>query len=157
MSRSRFRIHRQLSELYRDHDVYISQMPGLRFGDFVRISYRPGRWRSRSIYVWVRLIDDYYMTFYNSISEKRFGGGTSLITNNGNSIVLCRHYRVLLGLEESMLENVELDIKRAWNPLKKIGALLNAPDSMVRTTTVISIISVILGIIALVLGIMSMR
>lgn len=33
-----FRVNRQLSELYRDHDVYISPLPGLKFNDFVRIS-----------------------------------------------------------------------------------------------------------------------
>ena len=157
MIRSRFRVHRQLSELYRDHDVYISRMPGLGFGQFVRISYRNGRQSKKSIYVWLRFIDDYYRRFYNTTSEKRFGEESLLITGEGASIVLCRHYRVILGLEESSLDGVEVELKKVRSPLKKIRALLNAPDSMVRTTTVISIISVILGMIALVLGIISLH
>lgn len=156
MIREKFRIHRQLSELYRDHDVYILPIPGLSFNDFVRISRRNGG-RRKSIYVWLRFIDDYYRTFYNTTSDKRFGDPGLLISGEGSPIVLCRHYRVMLGLEETMLEDVELEIRKIWNPFKKISALYNAPDSMVRTTTVISVISVILGIIALVLGIISLR
>jgi hypothetical protein len=156
MIREKFRIHRQLSELYRDHDVYIRPVPGLSFNDFVRISRKAGR-RRKSIYVWVRFIDDYYKTFYNTTSQNRFGDPALLINGEGSSIVLCRHYRVMLGLEESMLDGVELEIRKIRNPLKKISALYNAPDSMVRTTTVISIISVILGIIAFILGVISLR
>lgn len=151
-----FRIHRQLSELYRDHDVYISHVPGFGFNDFVRISYKTGK-KTRSIYVWLRLIDDYYRTFYNSVSGERFRDSSLLIQEIGNSVVLCRHYRVMLGIGESMPGTVELEIRKTRSPLKKLKALYSAPDSMVRTTTVISIISVILGIIALVLGILSLR
>ena len=156
MIREKFRIHRQLSELYRDHDVYIRPLPGLSFNDFVRISRKTGGKR-KSIYVWLRFIDDYYRLFYNSTSRKRFRDTSLLIPEKGDSIVLCRHYRVMLGLDESMLEGVELEIRKTRDPLKKLKALYCAPDSMVRTTTVISIISVILGIIALVLGILSLR
>jgi len=155
MIRDTFRIHRQLSELYRDHDVYITHHPELSFNNFVRITHRNGRKR-RSIYVWVRFIDDYYRTFYNTTSEWRFKGSTEYEITEGDAVVLCRHYRVLLGLDENALESVELEIKRSRNPMKKIRALLNAPDSLVRTTTFISIISVMLGIIALVLGILSL-
>jgi hypothetical protein len=156
MIRGKFRIHRQLSELYRDHDVYIRPVPGLSFNDFVRISCKCGSKR-KSIYVWLRFIDDYYRTFYNTTSRARFKDPSLLIPDKGNSIVLCRHYRVMLGIDEAALEGVELDIKKTFNPFYKLKALYNAPDSMVRITTIISIISVILGIIALVLGILSLR
>lgn len=156
MIRSRYRIHRQLSELYRDHDVYITHHPELSFNDFVKISYRNGR-KKKSIYVWVRFIDDYYRTFYNTTSEWRFKGSSDYEITDGDAVVLCRHYRVLLDLDENALDSVELEIKKTRNPFKKIRALLNAPDSLVRTTTFISIISVLLGIIALVLGILSLH
>lgn len=156
MIKGKFRIHRQLSELYRDHDVYIRPVPGLSFNDFVEISYKTGRKRKR-IYVWLRFIDEYYRMFYNSTSSKRFNDPSLLIPEKGDSIVLCRHYRVMLGIDESMIEGTELEIRKTRNPFKKLKALYSAPDSMVRTTTVISIISVILGVIALILGILSLR
>ena len=154
--KGKFRIHRQLSELYRDHDVYITPAPGLGFSDFVRISHKTGK-KTRSIYVWLRIIDGYYRAFYNSISGERFKDPFLLIAPEGYSIVLCRHYRVMLGIEDSMLAGTELEIRKTRNPFKKLKALYSAPDSMVRTTTVISIISVVLGLIALVLGILSLR
>lgn len=154
MIKNFFCIKRQLSELYRDHDVYMTPLPGIKFNDFIRISYKAGK-RKKSIYVWVRIIDDYYRTFYNTTTEKRFGGTELLINNEESSVVLCRHYRIRLGLDEGSLENVQLEISRSRNPLKKIRALYNAPDSIIRTTTVISVISLLLGIIALVLGVLS--
>jgi hypothetical protein len=156
MINGRFRIHRQLSELYRDHDVYITEYPELSFNDFVCIAYRNGKKKKR-IYVWVRFIDDYYRMFYNTTSEWRFKESNQHKITDGDVIVLCRHYRRLLGLNENSLDGVDLEIKKSRNPLKKIRALLNAPDSLVRTTTVISIISVLLGIIALILGILSLH
>lgn len=153
--KEKFNINRQLSELYRDHEVYLTPLPGIRFNDFIRISNRTGRWKKRSIYVWIRLIDDYYRRFYNSTTEKRFGGNELCLPDDVNSIVLCRHYRVKLGLSEGNYESVELEIRKCRNPLKRIKALYNAPDSVTRTTTVISIISLFLGVVALVLGVMS--
>lgn len=151
-----FRVHRQLSELYRDHDVYIHPFPSLRFNDFVRISRTGPRDGTKSIYVWVRFIDDYYRTFYNAVTDSRFGDPALSICDDLKPIVLCKYYRVRLGLDDTALENVDLTIKVIRNPMKKIRALLGAPDSLVRTTTVISVISVLLGIIALVLGILSL-
>jgi hypothetical protein len=156
MIRGRFRIHRQLSELYRDHDVYITENPELSFNDFVCISHHNGKKKKR-IYVWVRVIDDYYRMFYNTTSEWRFKGVSQHQITEGDAIVLCRHYRRLLGLDEASLDGVDLEIKKSRNPLKKIRALLNAPDSLVRTTTCISIISVFLGLVALILGIRSLH
>jgi len=156
MIKGRFRIHRQLSELYRDHDVYITEYPELSFNDFVCITHRNGLKKKR-IYVWVRFIDDYYRMFYNTTSEWRFKGTEQYRIIDGNSIVLCRHYRRLLGIDETSLEGVDLEIKKSRNPFKKIRALLNAPDSLVRTTTFISIISVFMGMVALVLGIISLH
>jgi len=152
-----FRVNRQLSELYRDHDVYISPLPELKFNDFVRISFRTGKRKKRSIYVWLRIIDSYYKTFYNSITEDRFNDSELLIGEAHNSIVLCKHYRIKLGLPDNNLDSIDLEIKKSSNPLKKIRALYNSPDSMMRTTTIISILSVLMGIIALVLGVMSLR
>lgn len=152
-----FRVNRQLSELYRDHDVYISPLPGLKFNDFVRISYMSGRRKKRSIYVWLRFIDDYYKTFYNSVTDKRFNDPELLIGGEHKSIVLCKHYRVKLELPDNSLDSINLEIKSIRNPFKKIKALYNAPDSIMRTTTVISIISILMGIIALVLGVLSLR
>jgi len=157
MIKETFRINRQLSELYRDHDVYISPINGLKFNDFVRISYRTGRIKKRSIYVWLRLIDDYYIKFYNNITANRFNDPELLIGDEHKSIVLCKHYRVKLGLPDSGLDSIDLEIKKIINPLKKIKALYNSPDSMMRTTTVISVISVIMGIIALIMGALSLR
>ena len=154
MIRKVFCIKRQLSELYRDHDVYITPLPGINFNDFVRISYTAGK-RKKSIYVWVRIIDDYYRTFYNSITDKRFDNPELLINKENHAVVLCRYYRIRLGLDENFLGNVQLELCRNSNPLKKIRALYNAPDSIIRTTTVISVISLMLGIIALVLGVLS--
>ncbi len=152
-----FRVNRQLSELYRDHDVYISPLPGLKFNDFVRISYRISKYRNRSIYVWLRFIDGYYKKFYNTTTEARFNDPELLIGEEHKSIVLCKFYRVKLGLPDSGLDSIDLEIKKSSNPLKKIRALYNSPDSMMRTTTVVSIISVLLGIVALVLGVMSLK
>jgi len=152
-----FRVNRQLSELYRDHDVYISPLPNLKFNDFVRISFRTGKRKKRSIYVWLRFIDSYYKTFYNSTTDKRFNNPELLIEDDRKSIVLCKYYRSKLHIPDNKLESIELEIKKVVNPLKKIKALYNAPDSMMRTTTVISIISVVMGIIALVLGVLSLR
>lgn len=151
-----FRINRQLSELYRDHDVYITPLPGLSFNDFVQISCGEKGNRKRRIYVWVRFIDEYYMMFYNSITKNRFHKPELLIDRKKNSIVLCKHYRVRLGLSDDKLGEVRLQVKKIRNPLKKIRALYDAPDSMIRTTTVISIISIIMGITAIILGIMSL-
>lgn len=152
-----FRVNRQLSELYRDHDVYISPIPGLKFNDFVRISYRISKYRKRSIFVWLRFIDGYYKKFYNTTTEGRFNDPALLIGEDHKSIVLCKFYRIKLGLPDSDLDSIDLEIKKSSNPLKKIKALYNSPDSMMRTTTVISIISVLMGIIALILGVMSLR
>lgn len=152
-----FRVNRQLSELYRDHDVYISPLPGIKFNDFVRISFRAGKQKKRSIYVWVRFIDGYYKKFYNTTTYQRFNDPELLIGEDHKSIVLCKFYRVKLGLPDADLDSIDLEIKKSSNPLKKIKALYNSPDSMMRTTTVISIISVIMGIIALVLGVLSLR
>ncbi len=157
MIKETFHINRQLSELYRDHDVYISPLPGLKFNDFVRISYRTGRFKKRNIYVWLRFIDGYYKTFYNSITEKRFNDPELLIQDDLKSIVLCKYYRAKLSIPDDRLSGLELEISKTVNPLKKIKALYNAPDSMVRTTTVISIISVLMGVIALILGVMSLK
>ncbi len=157
MIKETFHINRQLSELYRDHDVYISPIPGLKFNDFVRISFRTGKWKKQSIYVWIRFIDTYYKMFYNSTTEKRFNDPELLIDNDHKSIVLCKHYRVKLGLPSDKFNGIDLEIKKSSNPFKKIKALYNSPDSMMRTTTVISIISVIMGIIALILGVLSLR
>ena len=157
MIKETFRVNRQLSELYRDHDVYISPIRGLKFNDFVEISYRTGKRKKRSIYVWVRLIDGYYKTFYNSITDKRFNNPDLLIREDTKSIVLCRYYRDKLCIPDDKLDSVDLEIGKTSNPVKKIRALYNAPDSMVRTTTVISIISIIMGIIALILGVLSLR
>lgn len=151
-----FRVNRQLSELYRDHDVYISPIPGLKFNDFVRISYCIGKRRKKSIYVWLRFIDSYYKTFYNSTTNNRFNDSDLLIPDDHKSIVLCKFYRVKLGLPDSNLDCIDLEIKNSSNPFKKIKALYNSPDSMMRTTTVISVISIAMGIIALILGIMSL-
>ena len=152
-----FRVNRQLSELYRDHDVYISPLPGLKFNDFVRISYKISKYRKRSIYVWLRFIDGYYKKFYNTTTENRFNDPELLIADDHKSIVLCKFYRIKLGLPESDLYSIDLEIKKSSNPLKKIKALYNSPDSMMRTTTVVSVISVLMGIVALVLGVMSLR
>jgi len=152
-----FRVNRQLSELYRDHDVYISPIPGLKFNDFVRISYRTGKWKKKSIYVWLRFIDSYYKTFYNSTTNSRFNNPELLIVEDHKSIVLCKHYRVKLCLPDANLDSIDLEINKSSNPFKKIKALYNSPDSMMRTTTVISIISVIMGVVALILGVMSLR
>lgn len=152
-----FRVNRQLSELYRDHDVYISPIPGLKFNDFVRISYRTGKRKKRSIYVWLRFIDSYYKTFYNKTTHDRFSDPELLIGDDHKSIVLCKFYRIKLCLPDSDLDCIDLEIKKSSNPLKKIKALYNSPDSMMRTTTVVSIISVVMGIVALVLGVMSLR
>lgn len=152
-----FRVNRQLSELYRDHDVYISPLPELKFNDFVRISYKVSKYRKRSIYVWLRFIDGYYKKFYNTTTEARFNDPELLIGEDSKSIVLCKFYRIKLGLPDSCLDSIDLEIKKSSNPLKKIKALYNSPDSMMRTTTVVSIISVVMGIIALVLGVMSLK
>lgn len=152
-----FRVNRQLSELYRDHDVYISPIPGLKFNDFVRISFRTGKRKKRSIHVWVRFIDGYYKKFYNTTTDQRFNDPDLLIGEEHRSIVLCKYYRVKLGLPDTSLDSIDLEIKKSSNPFKKIKALYNSPESMMRTTTVISIISVIMGIIALVLGVLSLR
>lgn len=152
-----FRVNRQLSELYRDHDVYISPLPGLKFNDFVKITYRIGKRKKRSIYVWLRFVDNYYKTFYNSITEKRFNNPDLLIQQDSKSIVLCKYYRAKLALPDDKLDSIKLEISKTKNPLKKIRALYNAPDSMIRTTTVISIISIVMGIIALILGVISLR
>lgn len=157
MIKENFRVNRQLSELYRDHEVYISPIPGLKFKDFVRISFGSGKCRKRSIFVWLRIIDDYYKTFYNSTTGKRFNDPELLIVDEHKSIVLCKYYRVKLGLPDVELNNIDLEISKVSNPLKKIKALYNSPDSMMRTTTVISVISVLMGLIALVLGVMSLR
>ena len=151
-----FRVNRQLSELYRDHDVYISPLAGLKFNDFVRITYRTGKRKKRSIYVWLRFIDSYYKTFYNSTTDKRFSDPELLIMDDRKSVVLCKYYRSKLELPDK-LDSIDLEISKTMNPLKKIRALYSAPDSMMRTTTVISIISVIMGVIALILGVMSLR
>lgn len=152
-----FCVNRQLSELYRDHDVYISPLPGLKFNDFVRISYKNGKKKKRSIYVWLRFIDSYYKTFYNSTTDRRFNNPDLLIREDCKSVVLCKFYRTKLDISDNRLDGIDLEIKKISNPLKKIKALYNAPDSMVRTTAVISIISVVMGVIALVLGVMSLR
>ncbi len=152
-----FRIKRQLSELYRDHDVYISPISGFNFNDFVCISHRAGKSKKKSVYVWLRIIDDYYRTFYNSVTESRFHDQALLIDPEQKSIVLCKHYREKLGLKDAASEGVYLEIKKIHSPFKKIRALYNAPDSMIRTTTVISVISVALGILALILGVISLR
>lgn len=152
-----FRVNRQLSELYRDHDVYISPTPGLKFNDFVQISFRTGKRKKQSVYVWLRFIDGYYKTFYNSTTQNRFNDPALLIGDDHKSIVLCKYYRVKLGLPDSSLDSIDLEIKKSSNPFKKIKALYNSPDSMMRTTTVISVISVMMGIIALILGVMSLR
>jgi len=156
MIKESFRVNRQLSELYRDHDVYISPMPELKFNDFVRISFRNGKRSKRSIYVWLRFIDSYYKTFYNSTTRNRFSDPDLIIEEDQKSIVLCKYYRVKLGLPDNNLACINLEIKKSSNPLKKIKALYNSPDSMMRTTTVISVISVMMGIIALVLGVISL-
>lgn len=152
-----FHVNRQLSELYRDHDVYISPLPGLKFNDFVRIIYRNAKRQKRSIYVWVRFIDSYYRSFYNRTTWERFNDSGLLIPDEHKSVVLCKYYRVKLGLPDQGLESIDLEIRKCINPMKKIRALYNSPDSMTRTTTFISILSILLGIIALVLGIMSLR
>ncbi len=157
MIKETFRVNRQLSELYRDHDVYISPIKGLKFNDFVRISFRTGKRKKRSIYVWLRFIDGYYKMFYNSTTDKRFNDPALLIGEDHKSVVLCKYYRVKLGLPDTGLDSIDLEISKNINPFKKIKALYNSPDSMMRTTTVISIISVIMGIIALILGVMSLR
>ncbi len=152
-----FHVKRQLSELYRDHDVYITPLPELKFNDFVRITFRSGKRKKRSIYVWLRFIDSYYKTFYNSVTEKRFGNTELLIGDDRLSVVLCKYYRVKLGIADNDLENIELEIRKTVNPFKKIKALYNSPDSMMRTTAVISIISIAMGVIALILGVISLR
>ena len=156
MIKETFRVNRQLSELYRDHDVYISPLPGLKFNDFVKISYMAEKRKKRSIYVWLRFIDGYYKTFYNSITDKRFSNPELLIQEDLKSIVLCKYYRAKLAIPDDKLDCIDLEISRSTNPFKKIRALYNAPDSMIRTTTVISIISIVMGIIALVLGVISL-
>lgn len=155
--RETFQVKRQLSELYRDHDVYISPLNGLKFNDFVRITFRTGKKKKRSIYVWLRIIDSYYTAFYNSVTDKRFSFPDLLISDELKSIVLCKYYRVKLQIQDSDRGSVELEIEKIVNPFKKIKALYNSPDSMMRTTTVISVISIALGVIALILGIMSLR
>lgn len=150
-----FHVRRQLSELYRDHDVYISRIPGLDFGSLVKITYRKSRFRKKSIYVWLRIIDSYYRTFYNTTTDTRYANPDLLIGDGGKSIVLCRHYRNKLGLSDDLSQPLCLEITKCWSPLKKIRALYNAPDSLTRTTTVISVISLLLGVIALVLGVLS--
>lgn len=157
MYRETFHVNRQLSELYRDHDVYISPIPGFKFNDFVCISHTTEKGKKRSIYVWLRIIDDYYRAFYNSVTESRFHDTELLIIPEQKSIVLCKHYREKLSLGDAGSTGVVLEIKKTRSPSKKIRALYNAPDSMIRTTTVISVISVALGIIALILGVMSLR
>ncbi len=152
-----FRVNRQLSELYRDHDVYISPIPGLKFNDFVKVSFRTGKRKQKSIYVWLRFIDTYYKTFYNSTTDQRFHDPSLLIGEEHKSIVLCKFYRVKLGLPDCNLDSIDLEIKKSSNPFKKIKALYHSPDSMMRTTTVISVISVAMGIIALILGVLSLR
>ncbi len=156
MTRKTYRVYRQLSELYRDHDVYITPDGSLAFNDFVRISRMNEKGRKRSIYVWVRFIDDYYRTFYNSVSGCRFSCDELLMAQDIPGIVLCKHYRVRLDLPDDGLESVDLDITKVKNPYLRVRALYNAPDSLVRTTTVISVISLALGVIGLVLGVISL-
>jgi len=153
MIRKTYRVYRQLSELYRDHDVYISDDESLAFNDFVRIRLAGEK---KSIFVWVRFIDGYYKTFYNSVSTARFSDPRLLIDDEFPAIVLCRHYRVKLGLPEDTPGNVELEIRKIRNPMYKIRALYNAPDSLVRTTTMVSVISLLLGLVGLILGIISL-
>ena len=148
-----YRVYRQLSELYRDHDVYISDDGSLSFNDFVRIRIAGEK---KSIFVWLRFIDGYYRTFYNSVSAGRFSDPRLQIDDEFPAIVLCRHYRTRLGLSEEIQGMVELEITKIRNPLRRIRALYNAPDSLVRTTTMVSVISLLLGFVGLVLGIISL-
>ena len=156
MFKKSYRVYRQLSELYRDHDVYISPDESLSFNDFVRIRHTDASGKKRSIYAWVRFIDDYYRTFYNSVSGCRYECTDMLIGDEGPAVVLCKHYRVRLNLPDDAPGNVDLEIRKMRSPLLRLRALYNAPDSLVRTTTIISIISLVLGMIGLALGVISL-
>ena len=105
------------------------------------------------IYVWIRLIDDYYINFYEKTIRARFPDNDMQMNDTPYPIVLNRHYRSRLGLTEECFERVLLEIKKVKNPRAIIASFLSAPDSLVRITTLISLVSLFLGLIGLLPGI----
>jgi hypothetical protein len=152
MIKEKFRVYRQISEFFKDHDVYIWPLDSLKSNDLVRITCRNGGDKNK-IYVWIRLIDSYYINFYEKTIKTRFPDDDMKMIDKPYPIVLNRHYRSRLGLTEECFDRVLLEIKKVNNPHAVIASFLSAPDSLVRITTLISLVSLFLGLIGLLLGI----
>ena len=155
MIKEEFRVYRQISEFFKDHDVYIWPLGRLKSNDLARITFRNGR-KKNKIYVWIRLIDGYYINFYEKTITMRYPDENMKMVDKPYPIILNRHYRSRLELTDECFERVRLEIKKVNNPYAILASFLSAPDSLVRITTFISLVSLFLGLIGLLLGIIGL-
>ena len=105
----------------------------------------------KSVWVDAQIVDDNFLKNYNQ--PPRIS-----LDNNIKAIIANEWYRNKLGIIKG--DNVDLNINKIklpfMRPIRQMQAALNHPDSSMRISADIAIVSLLCGIIGLVLGVMSL-
>lgn len=102
----------------------------------------------RAVYTVVRMIDDNFLSQYNSDPK-----GMRKNISNQHTIVMAEWYRDALGIARTSCDNdapVMLSVKKAQVPVwRSLRAACHQPDPVVRLGTRLGVVGVWLGVVAL--------
>lgn len=106
----------------------------------------------KSVWVDAQIVDDNFLKNYNQLPRKS-------LNKDIKAIIANEWYRQKLGIKK--WSDADLEIKQIklplMRPFRQMQAALNHPDSAVRISADIAIVSLLLGVIGLILGVISLK